>query len=88
MRTKRTIDNRRVAGRLAKLVGCSDDELVITRNTTESLDLIIGGFRWNKGDEAIYATQDYGAMQQMFKLVSKRHGVLNKIVSIRQILVC
>ena len=82
MRTKRTIDNRRVAGRLAKLVGCSDDELVITRNTTESLDLIIGGFRWNKGDEAIYATQDYGAMQQMFKLVSKRYGILNKIVSI------
>jgi selenocysteine lyase/cysteine desulfurase len=82
MRTKRTNDNRRVANRLAKLVGCSDDELVITRNTTESLDLIIGGFPWKKEDEAIYAIQDYGAMQQMFKLVSKRYGILNKIVSI------
>ncbi len=82
MRTKRNNDNRRVANRLAKLVGCSDDELVITRNTTESLDLIIGGFPWKKEDEAIYAIQDYGAMQQMFKLVSKRYGILNKIVSI------
>ena len=67
---------------LATLVGCKKGELIITRNTTESLDLIIGGFPWVKGDEAIYADQDYGSMKQMFKQVSKRHGIINKVISI------
>jgi len=68
--------------RLAKLVDCNPDELTITRNTTESLDLIIGGFPWKEGDEAIMAEQDYGAMLNMFKQVAKRHGVVNRILSV------
>ena len=67
---------------LAKLVDCNPDEVTITRNTTESLDLIIGGYPWEKGDEAIMAEQDYGAMINMFKQVAKRHGVVNKILSV------
>jgi selenocysteine lyase/cysteine desulfurase len=38
--------------------------------------------RWNKGDEAVFAEQDYGAMKDMFKQVAKRFGVVNKIVSV------
>ena len=67
---------------LAEIAGCSPDELIITRNTTESLDTIIGGIHWQAGDEAIMAEQDYGAMLDMFKLVSERHGVVNKIISV------
>jgi selenocysteine lyase/cysteine desulfurase len=63
-------------------VNCNADEVIITRNTTESLDLIVGGFPWEKGDEAIYAQQDYGAMQEHFKLMAKRYGIINKMVSI------
>ncbi len=55
---------------------------MITRNTTESLDTIIGGFPWQAGDEAVMAAQDYGAMLDMFTLVGKRHGVVNKIISL------
>ncbi|NNE03678.1 MAG: aminotransferase class V-fold PLP-dependent enzyme [Eudoraea sp.] len=82
MRTVQWDNKNRIASRLAKLVGCGSDELIITRNTTESLDMIIGGFPWEKGDEAIYAVQDYGAMREHFKLVAKRHGIVNKKVSI------
>jgi selenocysteine lyase/cysteine desulfurase len=71
-----------MAEKLGTLLGCSADELVITRNTTESLDTIIAGFPWKAGDEAVMAEQDYGAMLDMFKQVAKRHGVVNKIVSI------
>jgi selenocysteine lyase/cysteine desulfurase len=56
--------------------------LIMTRNTTESLDMIIGGFPWQPGDEAVMAEQDYGAMLEMFKQVSKRNGVVNKIISV------
>ncbi len=75
-------DKEQVTKSLADLVGCTKEELIITRNTTESLDLIISGFPWIKGDEAIYADQDYGSMKQMFKQVSKRHGITNKVISI------
>jgi len=82
MRTVQWDNKKRIANRLAKLVGCGSDELIITRNTTESLDMIIGGYPWKEGDEAIYAVQDYGAMREHFKLVAKRHGIVNKKVSI------
>ena len=82
MRTRRFKEKEEVTQKLAEFVGCSSEELVITRNTTESLDLIIAGYPWEKGDEAIYAKQDYGAMKVMFEQIAKRHGVVNKIVSV------
>lgn len=82
MRTVQWDNKKAVAEKLAELAGCAADELIITRNTTESLDTIIGGFPWKAGDEAVYAEQDYGAMQDMFKLVERRHGVVLKKVSV------
>ena len=72
----------RVISELADLVGSTSDQIAITRNTTESLDLVISGFQWKKGDEAIYAKQDYGSMKEMFEQISSRYGVKNKIVSV------
>ena len=72
----------RVTSELANLVGSSTDQIAITRNATESLDLIISGFPWKKGDEAIYAKQDYGTMKEMFEQISNRYGVVNKVISV------
>ena len=82
MRNQLDLDKRKTAERLSNLVNCDKDELAITRNTTESLDLIISGFPWKKDDEAIFAMQDYGSMQEMFKLTAKRRGIVNKIISV------
>ncbi len=82
MRTVQFEDKKRVTDKVAALVGCNSEEFILTRNTTESLDMIISGFPWEAGDEAVMAEQDYGAMLEMFKQVSKRHGIINKIVSV------
>ena len=82
MRTEQWENKNAVAARLAQLVNSSSKELIITRNTTESLDMIIGGFPWEKGDEAIFAKQDYGAMRIHFHQQQKRFGVVCKEVSI------
>ena len=82
MRTEQFDNKKIMAAKLAKLAGCNPDELIITRNTTESLDMVIGGFHWKEGDEAVMAKQDYGAMLNMFKLQEKRYGIVNKIISI------
>jgi selenocysteine lyase/cysteine desulfurase len=82
MRTVQFDNKKLMAAKLATVAGCSPDELIITRNTTESLDMVIGGLDWKPGDEAVMAEQDYGAMLEMFKHVSKRYGVVNKVVSV------
>jgi len=82
MRNFRAANKKAMAAKLAAVAGCSADELIITRNTTESLDMVIGGLDWKPGDEAVMAEQDYGAMLNMFKQVSKRYGVVNNVVSV------
>ena len=82
MRTRQPDDKLRVRTRLAKMAGVSPEELIITRNTTESLDTVINGYDWQSGDEAVMAAQDYGAMLDMFKLQARRHGIVNRVVSL------
>jgi selenocysteine lyase/cysteine desulfurase len=82
MRTVQWENKKKSAKALADLAGCSPEELVVTRNTTESLDLVIAGVHWEKGDEAVMAEQDYGAMLNQFTLVEQRHGIVAKRVSL------
>ena len=82
MRTVQWDQKNAMAAKLAKVVGTSAKNLIITRNTTESLDMVIKGMKWKKGDEAVYAKQDYGAMKMMFEQVSRRYGTKNIIVSV------
>jgi len=82
MRTRQVDDKLAVRHELARLLGCADGELIITRNTTEALDIVINGFDWKAGDEAVMAEQDYGSMLDMFKLQARRHGMVNRVVSV------
>jgi selenocysteine lyase/cysteine desulfurase len=82
MRTVQFENKKAMAAKLAALAGCPPEELILTRNTTESLDIIISGFDWKTGDEAVMAEQDYPSMLNMFKQVAARHGVVNKMVSV------
>jgi selenocysteine lyase/cysteine desulfurase len=80
MRTVQWENKAKSAAKLAELVGASPEEIVLTRNTTESLDLIISGYPWQTGDEAIASNQDYGSMLSMFDLQAKRSGIkINRI---------
>ncbi len=82
MRTELDQDRYTIAKSLADFMGCPQENLIITRNTTESLDLVIAGYPWQKGDHVIYAMQDYGAMKVMFEQVSKRHELTQEIISV------
>ena len=82
MRTVQFENKKNITTKLAKVAGCSPDQLIITRNTTESLDMIIGGLDWKAGDEAIMALQDYGAMLDMFEQIKNRYGVVKVMLSV------
>ncbi len=85
MRTAMVADKLAARTKLAAVAGCSVDELIITRNTTESLDTVIAGYDWKPGDEAVMAIQDYGAMLDQFALQARRYGMVNRIVSLPSI---
>jgi selenocysteine lyase/cysteine desulfurase len=82
MRTRQFDDKLTMRTQLAQLLGCATEELIVTRNTTESLDTVIAGYDWKPGDEAVMAEQDYGAMLDMFKLQARRYGIVNRVISL------
>lgn len=75
-------DQVRVRRSLAELAGCTPEELIVTRNTTESLDTVISGQNWAEGDEAVMASSDYQAMLHQFDLMEKRYRIKKTIVSL------
>ncbi|ALM09050.1 penicillin epimerase [Sediminicola sp. YIK13] len=82
MRTVQWENKKRMSDKLAHIIGSTSKNVIITRNTTESLDMIISGMNWVAGDEAVYAIQDYGAMKLMFEQVADRYGIINKEISV------
>ena len=82
MRTTQIADKLASRKAVARLLGASFEEVIITRNTTESIDTVINGFDWHAGDEAIMAVHDYGSLIDMFKLQARRHGVVNTLVTV------
>lgn len=82
MRTDQWDNKDRMATMLAEIVHCDSDELIITRNTTESLDTVISGYNWKQDDQAVMAEQDYGAMLNQFKLMGDRYGVVSKVINV------
>ena len=67
---------------LAGFFGWSPENLAFTRNTTESLNILISGFPWKRGDEVVIGNQDYGSMNEAFEQAAKRHGIKLKIAEV------
>ena len=82
MRTVQWDNKDYMAAKMAHLIHAREDEVIITRNTTESLDTIISGMDWKKGDEAVFAIHDYGAMRNQFALMARRYGIKNNVVTV------
>lgn len=57
---------------LAEFLGVSPDELVITRNATEALNIAIQGYPFKTGDEVLLNQLDYFSMIETFRMLEKR----------------
>jgi selenocysteine lyase/cysteine desulfurase len=78
----RTLDAGREPLRkeLARLAGCSSEEVAICRNTSEALSTIIMGLRLKPGDEVVLSKQDYPNMLNAWKQREHREGIVLKWV--------
>ncbi len=71
-----------VRQRLARFFGCDTEEIAMTRNASEGLQICQFGLNLKKGDELLTTTQDYPRMIATFKQRERREGVVLKQFSI------
>ncbi|NNE35382.1 MAG: aminotransferase class V-fold PLP-dependent enzyme [Rhodothermales bacterium] len=70
--------NEGVRQRLARQFKVDPEEIAITRNASEGLQICQMGIDLKKGDEILTTTQDYGRMINTFKQRERREGVTLK----------
>ena len=67
-----------VRERMAREWGVDKEEVALTRNASESLQICQLGFDMQKGDEILTTTQDYPRMITTFRQRERREGVVLK----------
>ncbi|HUS11880.1 MAG TPA: aminotransferase class V-fold PLP-dependent enzyme [Pyrinomonadaceae bacterium] len=67
---------------LAELFGCDREEIAITRNASESLEVLLMGMDFKSGDEILTTTQDYARMLTTLRQREKREGLALKLIKI------
>lgn len=60
---------------LAKMAGCSPEEIAINRNSSEGLETVIFGLQLKAGDEVVLAKQDYPNIINAYKQRELRDGI-------------
>jgi selenocysteine lyase/cysteine desulfurase len=67
---------------LAEMFGCDAEEIAITRNASESLEILLMGMDFKPGDEILTTTQDYPRMLTTLRQRERREGLVLKMVKI------
>jgi isopenicillin-N epimerase len=67
---------------LAEMFGCDREEIAITRNASESLEVLLMGMDFKSGDEILTTTQDYPRMLTTLRQREKREGLVLKLIKI------
>jgi len=70
-----------VRRRLAATAGCDAEEMAITRNASESLEIAQCGIDLKPGDEVLTTNQDYPRMLTTFRQRGRREGIVLKTIS-------
>ena len=67
--------------RVAEAAGVDPEEIAITRNSSEALEIAQLGIELKRGDEVLMTNQDYGRMITTFRQRERREGIVLKEIS-------
>ena len=67
---------------LAEVFGCDPEEIAITRNASESLEILLMGMDFKTGDEILTTTQDYPRMLTTLRQREMREGLKLNLIKI------
>ena len=69
--------------RLSQIFGCDPEEIAITRNASEALEIVQLGMDLKAGDEVISTNQDYPRMIATWQQRERREGIVFKQVKFK-----
>ena len=82
MRTKQTKMREKVRETLASYSGVSSEEICLTRNTTESMNIIIQGLKIGREDEILRTNLEYPNIIQALDMRERRYGTKIRVVDV------
>ena len=74
--------SERIRTELAAMFGCDREEIAITRNASESLEIVLFGLDLKRGDEVLTSTHDYPRMITTLRQREQREGIVLKQVAL------
>ncbi len=79
--TKVSIKMDEAREKVAKFIGCSEpDNIIFTKNCTESLNLVAKGFPFNKGDAVLTTDMEHNSNHVPWVQMSKKIGLRQRFV--------
>ena len=69
----------------ARIYNATVDEVLVTRNTTEGLNIVLSGLDWNQGDEIIICDMEHGSVIAPAQLIGQRYGLAVKVVPLEML---
>lgn len=72
----------RVRQRLAQLANVAPEEVALTRNTTEGLNIVIAGMNFTEGDEVVCCDRDYPIAHAALAQRAARNGIVVRNVKL------
>ena len=67
---------------LSEMFGCDREEIAITRNASESLEILLDGMDFKPGDEILTTTQDYPRMLTTLRQREKRENLKLNLIKV------
>ncbi|MEC3909170.1 aminotransferase class V-fold PLP-dependent enzyme [Sphingobium sp. CR2-8] len=64
-----------VRANIADAIGGSEEEITLTRSTTEGFSLLLYGFDWHAGDEILFDGGDHPSIRAILEILQRRYGV-------------
>ncbi len=74
--------SERIRAGLADIFGCDPEEIAITRNASESLEILLMGMDFKPGDEVLTTTQDYPRMLTTLRQRTLREKLTLKMIKV------
>ena len=66
----------------ARLFNADPEAVMVTRNTTEGLNIVLSGLDWQEGDEIITCNLEHGSVLITSLVTGERHGVKVRVVDL------
>jgi cysteine desulfurase/selenocysteine lyase len=79
---KSTFEYDQARKRVAKFINArSEEEIIFTRNTTEGINIVANGLKWQKNDKVVTTLMEHHSNFIVWLRLKKRHGVKVNVIN-------